>query len=710
MRLGDGMRAIGRTAPWVLLAWAAEPTLAQFREVNPDGSLPPAVEIHLNPTHEPFVAPRLEPVPQGQPTPAEQSQPRPAQGTPTPAEPQGSAEQAPVEAPIATAQQPPAQPVTTEATELSEPAPLQPAQIFSAFRRPAGLPASDAPTPKTASAPVGFNQLTPGISTVTDAKEHWGEPAKVLTEESSQTLIYRAPGFQQVDLVTSGDTQVIQSIQIHMTQPIAADEIARLLELAELQPVEITDSRGTKLGRGYPERGVLLSYASDDSHIAHIALEPIQGELFRLRAEYDPQRRYAQELVDLEQAISLNPQDAKAYWLRAEVLALAGRTNDAWQSVLAAQRIEPSNALYQLTRARLAAGNGDLTEAILFTKNVAQDKSVSTVVRARAEYQWGNLLALGPEPDLQEALNHHLKAIDLAVKHAADDQTDVRRMAKDILVDAHLAVAQDIALGNFQRQREVVPKWVSRATELAEEFIAGDAGDETVRMEIYRTTLAVYSVLEGNFDSSVATDEALNEGRRLIAESNDRLYQFRVERELSEALYHAAKIEHRCGRLAVALKYANNAVALLEGNQQAVQLSRFDRLMNGQLYFLTGSIYALQDADHPEAVKWFDKALPNFDVEQLSNLVDTSNFGDLYVSMGVSYWESGDREKGVELTQQGADLMQEGVQVGAIDIAALAVPYGNLAAMHQHLGNGERAKHFATMLAKVEGDAESVQR
>ena len=59
-------------------------------------------------------------------------------------------------------------------------------------------------------------------------------------------------------------------------------------------------------------------------------------------------------------------------------------------------------------------------------------------------------------------------------------------------------------MGNFQRQREVVPKWLLRATELAEEFITGDEGDETVRMEIYRTTLAVYSVLEGNFDASIA--------------------------------------------------------------------------------------------------------------------------------------------------------------------------------------------------------------
>ena len=388
---------------------------------------------------------------------------------------------------------------------------------------------------------------------------------------------------------------------------------------------------------------------------------------------------------------------------------MVGRTDEAWQSVSNAHRIEPNNPLYQLTRARLAAGNGDLTEALLFTQNVAQDKSAPTVVQARAEYQWGNLRALGPEPDLQDALNHHLKAIDLAAKYASDGHADVRRMAKDILVDAHLAVAQDIALGHFQRQREVVPKWLTRATELAEDFIASDAGDETVRMEIYRTTLAVYSVLEGNFDASIAAEEAINEGQRLVAASQDRLCQFRVERELSEVLYHAARVEHRCGRLPTAMKYVNNAVVLLEGDKSRWQPSLFDRIMSGQLYFLAGSIYAAQGRRSCRSGEVVRQGLPTFDDERLVHLVDSSAFGDLFVSMGVSYWESGDRDKAIELTQAGAELMQEGVQTGATEIAALAVPYGNLAAMHQQMGNGDKAKHFATMMAKVEKDSNSIR-
>jgi tetratricopeptide (TPR) repeat protein len=703
MRLGEWMQAAGSCVPVVWIALAAGPAAAQFREVQPDGSSSQAVEIQLTPTREQFVAPKLEPVPEThqQPTPAEVL----PGGMPTLADPPKSvppettADKQPKQEPAAAEPAPP-----TAAVKAVEP--------FSAFRRPADPAGQEAPTPPAQAVPISFNQITPGETTLVHVEGQWGPPARTVSDDGDTICSYRAPGFAQVDLTVSGGSNQVRSILVHLSEPMDVQQVVEHLGLGSLRSVEITDDSGDVLGLGYPERGVLLNYADDGAGkmISHVSLEPISGELYRLRAETDQHQQHTASLADLEQAVRLNPQDGQAYWLQAELLSLVGRTADAWQSITTATRIEADNRLYQLTRARLAAGNGDLTEALLFTKNVAQDKTTPTVVKARAEYQWGNMLALGPTPDYQEALNHHLKAIELAARHAGDAQPAQRRMAKDILIDAHLAIAQDVALGNFQRQREVVPKWLSRATELAEDFISGDAGDETVRMEIYRTTLAVYSVLEGNFDASIATDEAIKEGQRLVAASKDRRYQFRVERELSEALYHAAKVEHRCGRLSTALKYANNSVVLMESDQQYLQPSLFDRIMSGQLYFLIGSIYALKDEDHAEAVKWFDKALPTFDDERLAGLVDNSAFGDLFVSMGVSFWESGERNKAIELSQKGADLMQQGVQAGSIEMAALSVPYGNLAAMHQQMGNGEKAKHFATMMAKIDDEAKQVRR
>ena len=102
------------------------------------------------------------------------------------------------------------------------------------------------------------------------------------------------------------------------------------------------------------------------------------------------------------------------------------------------------------------------------------------------------------------------------------------------------------------------------------------------------------------------------------------MYQLHIERELSEALHYAAKVEHRSGRMDVALRYANNAVVLLESSDGATQPSLFDRVMYGQLYFLTGSLYAISELDHDEAAKFYTKALPLFNDEGLVNLIDAS--------------------------------------------------------------------------------------
>ena len=59
--------------------------------------------------------------------------------------------------------------------------------------------------------------------------------------------------------------------------------------------------------------------------------------------------------------------------------------------------------------------------------------------------------------------------------------------------------------------------------------------------------------------------------------------------------------------------------------------------------------------------------------------------------MGVSYWETKQREKAVELTQHGISLMEDAVKQGTLDRSALVVPYNNISAMHRQLGSIAKA-------------------
>ena len=50
----------------------------------------------------------------------------------------------------------------------------------------------------------------------------------------------------------------------------------------------------------------------------------------------------------------------------------------------------------------------------------------------------------------------------LAVPLADERRFAIRRLAKQVLIDAHLAIALDVVKGDFQKKEEVVPKWIDR--------------------------------------------------------------------------------------------------------------------------------------------------------------------------------------------------------------------------------------------------------
>jgi hypothetical protein len=78
--------------------------------------------------------------------------------------------------------------------------------------------------------------------------------------------------------------------------------------------------------------------------------------------------------------------------------------------------------------------------------------------------------------------------------------------------------------------------------------------------------------------------------------------------------------------------------------------------------------------------------------------------GETLVSMGVSYWSVGQREKAVVLTQKGIAMMEQGVRQGRLDHSSLGIPYHNLAAMHRQLGAGDLADHFQEMASRIKSE------
>ncbi len=72
--------------------------------------------------------------------------------------------------------------------------------------------------------------------------------------------------------------------------------------------------------------------------------------------------------------------------------------------------------------------------------------------------------------------------------------------------------------------------------------------------------------------------------------------------------------------------------------------------------------------------------------------------------MGVSYWEAGQREKAIALTEKGIRFMEQAVEQHTFNRTLLAVPYNNLAAMHRALGSPDRAKQYQEMASRVRNE------
>ena len=98
--------------------------------------------------------------------------------------------------------------------------------------------------------------------------------------------------------------------------------------------------------------------------VTHIMLEPINAEPFILRAETELESRYDRSLQDLQIALELQPENARANWLMGRVLSAMEQFEKAEAASAEAVRLEPKNARYCITHAQILGQMGRLREAL----------------------------------------------------------------------------------------------------------------------------------------------------------------------------------------------------------------------------------------------------------------------------------------------------------------------------------------------------------
>jgi len=675
-------------------AWEADPTAAAARG---DGSSSVEVVVQQGAAGEPATTANAssdEPASSPEPTPD-----RPAEVA-IPA-PEGTAEvsdESPLTPPADSAATP-AQAAGPTADATSD----QPGTLADPPGTLADPPLKPVPDPRSAgivpTETASFNGITPGVSSLNELQDAWGPPKEVANRNAQLMHLYSIEPFERVEVSFVKDR--VSAIVIRLDRAFPADLVAEKLELSDIQPVLVSDELGHVLGESFPERGVLFAFEPSETagtasmNVVQIILEPVSPEAFVLRAETHMDSRPNRSIHDLEQAIELDPENARAHWLRARLLAVGGDSQAALDACAEAIRRSPEDAQYRLTRAQILGQLERFDEAIVEAEQALATSTTRPHVKAQVVCLLGDLLSSQPEPDYHRAIQYHMEAVKTADPLAVSRHPAVRIAAKEVLIDAHLGAGHDIAWGPWEGKDKAVPRWLDQAATVAKDLTDAEGLSVEPQFRVATRALAALVGMRGKLEPDRWAEEALRVGQQLVAATPGSPQQDQLRWDLGMALYDAVQICQMRGDHEKALTYGKRAIAYLEPEAASEQASLADTYLLGRLYFRMGAIHAVGKQDHAAAIYWFEKAIPVFQ-QSADHLAQTEfgRLGETYVSMGVSFWESEQQDRAVRLTQRGVELMEQAVQGGAMERSALEIPYTNLATMARHLGKSDEADQY----------------
>jgi len=546
---------------------------------------------------------------------------------------------------------------------------------------------------------ASFNGVTPGKTTLKELQTVWGPPEEVSKDGNVQVQLYSIEPFDCVE--ASIYNGVVESIIIRLQKAFPASTVVKQLELASIRSVFVADETGAILGQAFPERGVLFSFKPSDEpakpsmRVRQIILESISAEPFVLRAETNLDTMPAASAKDLVKALELCPDNARANWLYAKVLISRNDLEKAETVSRQATRLEPKNPRYQLTYAQVLSQLGKHSKAKKYAQLGLTNSGPRRHIEAKALCLLGDLASVGIDRDFAAALQYHTNAIKLADSLADDEYPAIRLAAKEVLIDAHLGAASDIAWGNWDKKDVALQRWLDQASKLAEDFVVNEGGSEEVRFRVAARALATYAGASGAIDAGQWADKMLETGADLVDAAVDPVKKQQLCWQLGVALYDALQIYQVRNEHIQAFKYGEKAVEYIEKSRQQMGGTRVYNYMLGRLYFRLGAILAVSKEDHKAAVSWFDKAVP---ILRQPAILDAhpnlGQHGETLVNMGVSYWEVGNNEQGLDLTIRGVKILETAAGNGQIDNVTLIGPYRNLSVMYGQAGDDGNAMRY----------------
>lgn len=559
------------------------------------------------------------------------------------------------------------------------------------------------PAVRTAS----FLNIIPGVSHVDEVIENWGEPLRRSKIGEQVAHFYSTEILNHIEVLYKNG--IVSSIVVRLDTPFPEEQVRDVLktELLQSKPVLVPNETGTIVGEVFPEKGVLFLFSDSETPsvflVRQIAIEPVTSEPFVLRAEATITSQPYEARLDLVHAININPNDAKAFWLLARIELMEGNAETSMLYCEKAIKNDERRPAYHLALAQALVKMNRFEEAKLYLEETLAICDRYPHEKARILCLLGDLYRLGNKPDYETAIDCHSDAIRLASSLIEHSNPTIRQSAKDVLFEAHLGAARDVAWGRWDEKEESIKKWIDQAKEIAEdpEMISAKRFSMEYPFKLAVCSLACQVGMPDTHDIKAFIEDVVHNGELLIQSTNDPMLIRKYQWETSLALYDAVQIYQLRKKFSQSLRYGELAAEYMEAGIEN-RRNETDRYLLGRLYFRLGAIHAIGNKNHRAAIEWFDQAksifeklLPKINPEELGRL------GETFVSMGVSYWATGQREEAVRLTERGLKQVERAAKLGLADQSAFRIPYSNLANMYEELGNTEKAKRYARLATNI---------
>ena len=531
-------------------------------------------------------------------------------------------------------------------------------------------------------------------------------------DATSESLIYTVEGLGIIE-ITIQNSKVF-SIVLQLPEPFPSEQIRRDAlesELRGIRAILVPDSDGYILGQMFPEKGVIFSFTRSNEPgvpsqmVNQIAIEPITSGPFQLRGERFLTISNAKAKWDLTIAVLLDPNSDRARWLLAKALLADGQLAEAHRECKFAVQLQPNQPQYNVTLAEIIGKAGYTKEARQFLEDLLPYCANAPHLKGHAECLLGDFYR--DDVNLQDfvtANKYHRNAIETVKPLCTSSNPTLRQSAKLVQMNAFLSGALDISVSTWPNKSESIPQWLDGADKLALNLVIEENMMRECLMDVAIKAIGVYANCPEMAGLEKWIDQLQSIADEIITQTEDEFTVRKIETQLAAALFDVAQIYRFVGKSQMEIQYARKAIDYYERNTiDSDDVENLYRLAN--LYYQIGMLEASGQASRPPVPKsktthiraagWFAKAIRLFQqIESSLDVYEQPVLGEMYVSIGATYWAVDQREYALQITEYGVEMLLDAVDNKLYAEKDLARPYQNLSTMYEAMGRSEEAENY----------------